>query len=277
MLGGDGPHPTHGTDKMNTLPTVLITGASSGIGAIYAERLARRGHPLVLVARDKARLDALAARLRDETKIEVEVLRADLTQPSDLAAVESRLREDAGIRILINNAGLAQSGGFVEQTADAIDRLVTLNITALTRLAAAIAPRLAQAGEGAIVNIGSVVGLAPEFGMSVYGATKAYVLFLSQGMSLELAPKGVYVQAVLPAATRTEIWERAGIDINTLPEVMEVGELVDAALVGFDRRELVTIPPLHVAERWDALDSARQVLLSDIRQGEAAERYRATQ
>ncbi|MDR6445097.1 short-subunit dehydrogenase [Paraburkholderia terricola] len=277
MLGGDGPHPTHGTDKMNTLPTVLITGASSGIGAIYAERLARRGHPLVLVARDKARLDALAARLRDETKIEVEVLQADLTQPSDLAAVESRLREDAGIRVLINNAGLAQSGGFVEQTADAIDRLVTLNITALTRLAAAIAPRLAQAGEGAIVNIGSVVGLAPEFGMSVYGATKAYVLFLSQGMSLELAPKGVYVQAVLPAATRTEIWERAGIDINTLPEVMEVGELVDAALVGFDRRELVTIPPLHVAERWDALDSARQVLLSDIRQGEAAERYRATQ
>jgi len=276
LLGGDGPHPTHGTDKMNTLPTVLITGASSGIGAIYAERLARRGHPLVLVARDKARLDALAARLRDETKIDVEVLRADLTQPSDLAAVESRLREDAGIRILINNAGLAQSGGFVEQTADAIDRLVTLNITALTRLAAAIAPRLAQAGEGAIVNIGSVVGLAPEFGMSVYGATKAYVLFLSQGMSLELAPKGVYVQAVLPAATRTEIWERAGIDINTLPEVMEVGELVDAALVGFDRRELVTIPPLHVAERWDALDSARQVLLSDIRQGEAAERYRAT-
>ncbi|MET3227847.1 UNVERIFIED_ORG: short-subunit dehydrogenase [Burkholderia sp. 1263] len=277
MLGGDGPYPTHGTDKMNTLPTVLITGASSGIGAIYAERLARRGHPLVLVARDKARLDALAARLRDETKIEVEVLQADLTQPSDLAAVESRLREDAGIRVLINNAGLAQSGGFVEQTADAIDRLVTLNITALTRLAAAIAPRLAQAGEGAIVNIGSVVGLAPEFGMSVYGATKAYVLFLSQGMSLELAPKGVYVQAVLPAATRTEIWERAGIDINTLPEVMEVGELVDAALVGFDRRELVTIPPLHVAERWDALDSARQVLLSDIRQGEAAERYRATQ
>ena len=104
-----------------------------------------------------------------------------------------------------------------------------------------------QAGEGAIVNIGSVVGLAPEFGMSVYGATKAFVLFLSQGLSLELAPKGVYVQAVLPAATRTEIWERAGIDINTLPEVMEVGELVDAALVGFDRRELVTIPPLQDA------------------------------
>lgn len=261
---------------MKALPTVLITGASSGIGAVYAERFARRGHPLVLVARDKARLEALASRLRDETKVDVDVLRADLTEPADLAAVEARLREDANIRVLINNAGLAQSGGFVEQSADAINRLVTLNITALTRLAAAIAPRLAQAGEGSIVNIGSVVGLAPEFGMTVYGATKAYVLFLSQGLSLELTPKGVYVQAVLPAATRTEIWERAGIDIDTLPEVMEVGELVDAALIGYDRRELVTIPPLHVAERWDALDAARQGLLSDIRQAQAAERYRAT-
>ncbi|MDR6475597.1 short-subunit dehydrogenase [Burkholderia sp. OAS925] len=261
---------------MKALPTVLITGASSGIGAVYAERFARRGHPLVLVARDKARLEALASRLRDETKVDVDVLQADLTEPADLAAVEARLREDANIRVLINNAGLAQSGGFVEQSADAINRLVTLNITALTRLAAAIAPRLAQAGEGSIVNIGSVVGLAPEFGMTVYGATKAYVLFLSQGLSLELTPKGVYVQAVLPAATRTEIWERAGIDIDTLPEVMEVGQLVDAALIGYDRRELVTIPPLHVAERWDALDAARQGLLSDIRQAQAAERYRAT-
>ena len=110
--------------------------------------------------------------------------------------------------------------------------------------------------------------------MSVYGASKAYVLFLSQGLSQELAPKGVHVQAVLPAATRTEIWERAGIDITTLAEVMDVGELVDAALVGFDRRETVTIPPLHVAERWDTLDGARQALLGDIRQAHAAERYR---
>lgn len=116
--------------------------------------------------------------------------------------------------------------------------------------------------------------LAPEFGMSIYGATKAFVLFLSQALRLELSPKGVYVQAVLPAATRTEIWERAGVDVNTLPEVMEVGELVDAALIGFDRRELVTIPPLHDAARWDTLEAARQGLLSDLRQAHAAERYR---
>ena len=259
---------------MSLLPTVLITGASSGIGTVYAERFARRGHDLVLVARDTARLESLAARLRQDTGVAVDVLPADLTVRTDLATVETRLRDDARIGILINNAGMAQSGGFTDQSADSIDQLVTLNTVALTRLAAAIAPRLANAGEGAIVNIGSVVGLAPEFGMSVYGASKAFVLFLSQGLSLELSPKGVYVQAVLPAATRTEIWERAGIDINTLPEVMDVGELVDAALVGFDRRETVTIPPLHVAARLDTLEASRQGLLSDIRQAQAAERYR---
>lgn len=262
---------------MTNPTTVLITGASTGIGATYAERFAQRGHSLVLVARDKNRLDALAAQLREKHRVSVGVLQADLTQSDDLTAVETRLRDDASIGILVNNAGAAQSGSFLEQSPDSVAQLVTLNTTALVRLASAIAPRLAQAGDGAIINIGSVVGLAPEFGMTVYGATKAFVLFLSQGMSLELTPKGVYVQAVLPAATRTEIWERAGIDINTLTDVMEVGDLVDAALVGFDRREPVTIPPLQDADRWDALQAARQGLLSQIRQAEVAERYAAKQ
>ncbi len=259
---------------MKTLPTVFITGASSGIGATYAERFARRGHDLVLAARDRSRLDDLAVRLRAESNVAVDVLQADLTSPANLSALETRLRDDARIGILINNAGMAQAGSFVEQTVESIERLITLNTTALTRLAAAVAPRFAQSGTGAIVNIGSVLGFAPEFGMAIYGASKAFVLHLSQGLHVELAPKGVYVQAVLPAATRTEIWERAGIDVNTLPEVMEVGELVDAALVGFDRRELVTIPPLHVAGRWDELDGARMGLMSDLRQAHAAERYR---
>lgn len=258
---------------MSRLPAVLITGASSGIGATYAERFARRGHDLVLVARDSARLQALAARLHEENGIAVDVLQADLTQPADLAAVEARLREDAHIGILINNAGAALAGTFIEQSSEAIDKLVTLNTTALVRLANAIAPRLVQAGEGAIVNIGSVVGLAPEFGMSVYGATKAFVLFLSQSLSLELGPKGVYVQAVLPATTRTAIWASTGVDVDSLPEVMEVGELVDAALVGFDRRETVTIPPLHDATAWDTLDAARVAVLGGLRQAQAAERY----
>jgi uncharacterized protein len=259
---------------MTSQSTVLITGASSGIGATYAERFARRGHDLVLVARDKARLETLAARLRQEHKVAIDILQADLTESQDLAAVEARLRDDARIGILINNAGATQSGSFIDQATDDVAKIVALNTTALVRLASAIAPRLVQAGEGAIVNIGSVVGLAPEFGMSVYGATKAFALFLSQGLSLELSPKGVYVQAVLPAGTRTEIWGRAGIDVNSLSDLMEVGDLVDAALAGFDRRELVTIPPLHDGAHWDALDASRQALLGDLRQAHVAERYR---
>ena len=258
-----------------TKASVLITGASTGIGAVYAERFARRGHDLVLVARDKAKLEILADRLRQENGISVDVLPADLTQTSDLAVVEARLREDAQIGILINNAGIAQSGSFTEQTPDSIERLIALNTTALTRLASAATSRFVRAGKGSIVNISSVVGLAPEFAMSIYGATKAFVLFLSQGMNVELSSKGIYIQAVLPAGTYTELWDRAGIDISTSSKMMEVGELVDAALVGFDRRELVTIPPLHNAARWDALDAARQALLSDIKQDEAAERYKA--
>ena len=254
--------------------TVLITGASTGIGAVYAERFARRKHDLVLVARDKTKLEKLAERLRQENGISVDVLPADLTQNEDLVTVEERLREDSRIGILINNAGIAQSGSFTDQAPAALESLIALNVTALTRLASAVAPRFVQAGEGSIVNVSSVVALAPEFAMTVYGATKAFVLFLSQGMHLELSPKGVYVQAVLPAGTYTEIWDRAGIDISNLSQMMEVGELVDAALAGFDSREPVTIPPLHNATRWDSLESARQGLLSDIRQSEVADRYK---
>ncbi|TJW05621.1 MAG: SDR family oxidoreductase [Mesorhizobium sp.] len=259
---------------MTTIPSVLITGASTGIGAAYAERFARRGHDLVLVARDMARMEALRARLRQENGVAIDIIQADLTQPAELATVETRLRDDARIGILVNNAGTAIGGSFIEQSTDDIARLVALNTTALLRLASAMAPRLAKAGEGAIINIGSVVGLAPEFGMTVYGATKAFVLFLSQGLSLELAPKGVYVQAVLPATTRTEIWEHVGADINTLSNVMEVDDLVDAALVGFDRRELVTIPPLPDAGQWDALQAARQAMLPNYGNEHPAERYR---
>lgn len=271
------PEDTFPERESNTMaeknPAVLITGASTGIGATYADRFARRGHDLVLVARDKARLETLAARLRNETSMAVDIVQADLTNPGELAVVETRLRDDRRIGVLVNNAGAALGGAFVEQTADDIGRLVALNATAVVRLARAVAPRFVEAGKGAIVNISSVVGLAPEFSMSVYGATKAFVTFLSQGLSLELGPKGVYVQAVLPAATRTEIWERASIDINTLSAVMETDELVDAALVGFDRRELITIPPLPDAGQWDAFNAARQAMIPGFAQIRAAARY----
>jgi hypothetical protein len=165
-------------------------------------------------------------------------------------------------------------GNFLDQSGSDIAGLIALNVTAPTRLANAVAPRLAAAGEGAIINIASIVGLAPEIGLTVYGATKAFVLFLTQGLNLELGPKGIYVQAVLPSVTRTEIWERSGRDVNALPAAMEAGELVDAALIGFDRRETVTIPPLPDANQWSALETARQAMLPNFMQAHAAERYR---
>ena len=262
------------SNPMAANPSVLITGASTGIGAAYADRFAHRGHDLVLVARDRRRMEALATRLRQDTGVAIDIIQADLTEATELAVVEARLRDDARIGVLVNNAGTALGGSFVEQSTDDVTRLVALNTTALLRLATAVAPRFAKAGEGAIVNIGSVVGLAPEFAMTVYGATKAFALFLSQGLSIELGPKGVYVQAVLPAATRTEIWQHAGADINAMSGVMEVDELVDATLAGFDRRETVTIPPLPDVEQWDAFQAARQAMLPNTRQEHAAARYR---
>jgi short-subunit dehydrogenase len=252
----------------------MITGASTGIGAVYADRFARRGHDLVLVARDRVRMETLANRLCRESGVEVDILRADLTDAQDLAQVEDRLRDDHRIGILVNNAGTTLAGSFTDQSPDEIARIVNLNTTAPARLAGAVARRFAEAGQGAIVNIGSVLGLAPEYGSTVYGSTKAFILYLSQSLHFELRSKGVYVQAVLPAATRTEIWEHAGKDVNKLPAVMEIDELVDAALAGFDRRETVTIPPLPDATQWTAFEAARKVMIPNFSQFHAAERYR---
>src|SRR5208337_1152136 len=167
---------------MATQRTVLITGASTGIGAVYADRFAKRGHDLVLVARNLTRMHSLAEKLRRETGVTVDILQADLTVASALSAVEARLREDERIGILVNNAGAAAAGAFIDQTSDQVAEIITLNSTALTRLASSVAPRFVAAGHGAIINIGSVAGFAPEIGLTVYGATKAFVLFLSQGL-----------------------------------------------------------------------------------------------
>jgi len=260
---------------MNTkLPAVLVTGASTGIGATYADRFAHRGHDLVLVARDEARLNALAADLRQKTGVSIDVLKADLTVPAELARVEQRLREDERIGVLINNAGAAAKGTFANQTPDSVQQLIDLNVTSLTRLTAAVVPRFLRQGSGAIINLASVLALAPEISLGIYGGTKAYVLTFSQSLQNELGPRGIYVQAVLPAATRTEIWARSGRDVNTLKGVMDVGEMVDAALVGFDRREAVTLPSLPDGGQWDAFDAARKAMLPNFANDHAASRYR---
>jgi short-subunit dehydrogenase len=179
--------------------------------------------------------------------------------------------------VLVNNAGMAAHGTFAAPDLDDIERLLRLNVTALTRLVAAVVPRYLRQGAGAIINIASVVGLAPELPLGAYGATKSYVLTLSQSLQSEFGPRGIYVQAVLPAATGTEIWERSGRDASRLGAVMDVNEMVDAALVGFDRRETVTLPSLPDVEQWNAFDAARRAMLPNFANAHAAARYSQAQ
>lgn len=262
--------------KQHDKGIALITGASSGIGATYAERLARRGYDLLLVARDLQRLEALGARLAQENGVKVEVLRADLTDRADLRIVEQRLRSDAAISLLVNNAGVAMNGTLAEADLDKVEQLIQLNVLALTHLSAAAAANFGAVGRGAIINLASVVALVPEMFNAVYSASKAYVLSLTQTLHGELGKSGVQVQAVLPGVTRTEIWERSGMDATQLPPemIMEVGEMVDASLAGFDQGELVTIPSLPDAADWQALVGARAKLGPNLSRNSAAARYK---
>lgn len=263
---------------MSSKGTALITGASSGIGATYADRLARRGYDLLLVARDQDRLETLATQLRDKTGVAVEVLRADLTDSADVTKLAQRLRSDSSITLLLNNAGVASGRSLVEADPAEVDRLIALNIVALTHLTSAAAAGFLSNGRGAILNVASVVAMIPERFNAIYTASKAYVLSLTQSLHAEVGEKGIQVQAILPGATRTEIWERAGMDLNAFPPemVMDVNEMVDAALAGFDQRELVTIPSLSNAADWDAMVNARLALGPNLSLQHAAARYKTT-
>ncbi|WP_336810679.1 SDR family NAD(P)-dependent oxidoreductase [Bosea sp. MMO-172] len=258
-----------------TQQTFLVTGASNGIGAVYADRLARRGHDLVLVARSADKLQALAERLRQETGVAVEVLAADLGKPGDLARVEKRLREDAAITGLVNNAGIAGEGPILTADPAHIDSMIALNVSAVTRLAAAIAPRLAARGAGTIVNITSVTALMPEAFTAVYPATKAFVLAFSEALQAELGPKGVHVQAVLPGITRTAIWEEERLAQIPAEMVMSVDDMVDAALAGLDLGERITIPSLPDNADFERFLAARGALRPSLSLRKPASRYGA--
>lgn len=255
--------------------TALVTGASSGIGAIYADRLAKRGYDLIIVARDERRLGELATRITDATGRNVEVLPADLTAKAHVARVAKRVLDDKAITLLVNNAGIAAKGHLAEMDPDKIDQIIDLNITALSQLAAAGARSFAAKGAGTIINVASVLGLVPEIFNAPYSASKAYVIALTQTMNAELKDRGVRVQAVLPGATRTEIWERAGLDVDGYPPemVMEVGEMVDAALAGLDLGELLTIPSLPDYAEWEKVNAARLALGPSLSRNHAADRY----
>lgn len=256
----------------------LITGASSGIGAVYADRLARDGYDLILVARNQQRLERLAAQLTSQTGRDVQVVVADLGQSADLKRVASLLQEDPRITLLVNNAGVGASTSLLESSADAMDAMILLNVLALTRLAKAAAGNFVEQGRGTIINIASVVAVAPKLLNSVYGGTKAFVLALSESLQHELSDKGVKVQVVLPGATATEFWDVAGSSVDALPEaiVMSAENMVDAALAGLAQGEHVTVPALPDSADWAAFDAARQALLPNLSHNKPAARYGVT-
>ena len=254
----------------------LVTGASSGIGAIYADRLARRGYDLALVARSQGKLEKVARRIADATGRSVEVIAADLNKKTDLNRVEALLRTRARIAMLVNNAGVGALEPLLESNVDEMQEMIELNVTALTRLTYAVAPALVARGGGAIINIASAVAVAPEILNGVYGGTKAFVLAFSLSLHNELAEKNLRIQAVLPGATATNFWDAAGGSVDQLPNgmVMRSDDLVDAALAGFDQGEIVTIPSLPNAADWDAYEAARQKLIPNLSLSSPPARYR---
>ena len=258
-----------------TKGTALITGASSGIGAVYADRLARRGYDLILVARNQDRLAALARRLTAETGREVDTIAADLNDKADLGRIEAVLKADATITLLVNNAGVGGAGPLLGSDVDKMDDMIQLNVRALTRLTYAAAPGFVARGAGTFINIASIVAISPETLNGVYGGTKAFVLAFSQSLQHELADKGVRVQAVLPGATATEFWDIAGLPIHNLPQslVMTAENMVDASLAGFDLGEVVTIPSLPDQAEWDAYEAARRAMSTRLSSAAPAARY----
>lgn len=258
-----------------TQGTAVITGASSGIGAVYAHRLAHRGYDLILVARNQERLDVLAARLRQETGRQVEVVVADLGQSADLARVEQLLRTDNRISLLVNNAGLGATAPLLSSDVDKMSELIDLNVSALTRLTYAAVPAMVARGAGTLINIASVVAIGPEVLNGVYGASKAYVLALSQSLKAELADKNIRIQVVAPGATATDFWAIAGRPVEHLPSeiVMSAENMVDASLAGLDQGEFMTIPALPDAADWLAYEAARQKLLPNLSSRHPAARY----
>lgn len=255
--------------------TALITGASSGIGAVYADRLARSGYDLILVARRADKLRQLAEDLTTRTGRSVETLAADLTNPSDLARVEAVLRSDASITMLVNNAGIGATAPLLLSDVADMDRMIALNVNVPMRLAYAAAPAFVARGTGTIINIASIVAIAPEVLNGVYGGSKAFVLAFSQSLQHELADKGVRVQAVLPGATATDFWDHAGTPVEHLPReiVMSAEAMVDAALAGLAQGEVVTIPSLPDIADWDAFESSRRGLTPKLSLATPAARY----
>jgi len=259
----------------SNLGTALITGASTGIGSVYAHRLAQRGYNLILVARNQKLLSSLANEITTETGRQAEALAADLTVKADLKRVEERLRSDSNVTALVNNAGFGGVTKLIDSDVDEMDNMIQLNVTALTRLTSAALPGFLERSKGLIINISSIVALSPELLNGVYGGTKAFVVSLTQSLHNEVKDKGIRVQAVLPGATATAFWDRAKFPVHNFPGelVMTAEEMVDASLTGLDQGELITIPALPNIGDWEKFEEARKALGPNLTRRHSAARY----
>lgn len=224
------------------MPTALVTGATAGIGAAFARRLAREGYDLVLVARDAARLEAVAAELRTTARVGVEVLRADLTVDGDRRRVEERLAaDDTPVEVLVNNAGIPARQSFLRGDVEDEERLLRLNVLAVLRLSKAAAPGMVGRRRGAIVNVSSVAGFLPY---GTYSASKAWVTCFSEVLAVELAGTGVRVVALCPGLVRTEFHDRAGMDVSNVPGWvwLDADEVAAAGWRGLVTGRVVVVP-----------------------------------
>lgn len=255
--------------------TAVITGASTGMGALYASKLAKMGYDLIIVARNHNRLNQIASHIAADNERNVEVVASDLNDSGQLAALESRLRNDASITLLVNNAGIGTHTKLHESDVEKMTAMINLNVVALTRLTYAVVPGFIDRGRGAIINIASIVSIAPEILNGVYGGSKAYVLAFTRSLHSELADKGIQVQAVLPSATATPFWENGGLPLSRVDPgiIMQAEDMVEAALSGFVQGEFITIPSLHDESRLQEWERARQAIIEDFSHNEPAARY----
>lgn len=260
--------------------TALVTGASSGIGAAFAERLAHDGRDIILVARRRDRLDALAARLRAEEGAAVDVIAADLTSPAELMMVERAIEACEALAFLINCAGAGGYMPFVELAPDQAEDLIRLQVVAPTRLSRAALPGMIARGRGAIVNVSSGLAFSGALAASqlpqraVYASSKAYINTFSEILANEVAGTGVQVQALCPGIVRTEFHQVAGRDISQVPLMLEPDEVVSASLAGLQLGEVVCVPALDDVAALADLDTARARIFAGVRISVLADRYK---
>lgn len=261
---------------MTERPIALVTGASSGIGLMFADQLARTGHDLVLVARRHDRLADAADTLRAEHGATVEVIVADLGDPDQLDIVEQRLTSDPAIDLFVNNAGFAARGPVGGLDRDDLTDMILVNVIAFSRLADAALAGMKPRGRGAIINVGSGTLFMQMPGNAGYGATKAFVAYFTRTMQADAKDSGVQVQLLIPGVIATEFHAVAGNDLdNFAPErVMESDELVAASLCALQMREPVCIPSLPDVTDWDRYVEAETRLAPLVSRDHAAPRYR---